>query len=90
MHIKYWPEKYIMPNAMIRKLYRLKKKEIPKWCYWQFYVSFVYILLFVVGMPLVFFMKNKALITEILLWTYLCIIGLQLTYIVVCDTKYKK
>ena len=44
IHAKYYPKKYIMPGRKVRKLLKLEKKEIPKWIYRTFLMSFVYIL----------------------------------------------
>lgn len=55
-----------MPNRKIRKLFKLKKREIPKWLYLEFYISFIYIALFVVSTLLYLLLDNKPLIAQFL------------------------
>ena len=69
-HKKYYPKKYIMPNRKIRNLFKLKKREIPKWLYWEFYISFLYIALFVVSTLVYLLLDNKPLIAQVFIWAY--------------------
>lgn len=69
-HKKYYPKKYIMPSRKFRKLFKLKKREIPKWLYLEFYVSFVYIALFVISTLLYLLLDNKPLIAQTFFWMY--------------------
>ena len=48
IRIKFYPAHYIMPSRKMRKIFKLDKKEIPKWTYLSLYLSFVYIILFLV------------------------------------------
>lgn len=89
LHKKYWPKRYIMPNRKIRRLYCLKKREIPKWCYYQILLSFVYIALFVIS-SLLCLLVNKPFIAQLLMWIYCIIMALDLLYIMVCSFIYKK
>lgn len=61
-HKKYYPKKYIMPSRKMRKIFKLKKREIPKWIYMEFYISFIFLALFIVGWLLYFLLDNKQLI----------------------------
>ena len=90
LHKKYWPKRYIMPNRKIRRLYCLKKREIPKWCYYQLLLSFVYIVLFVISFLLYLLLVNKPFVAQLLMWIYCIVIALDLLYIMVCSFIYKK
>lgn len=60
IHAKYYPKKYIMPGRKVRKLLKLEKKEIPKWIYRTFLMSFVYIFVFVISTTLILVLKGDA------------------------------
>lgn len=60
IHAKYYPKKYIMPGRKVRKLLKLEKKEIPKWIYRTFLMSFVYIFVFVISTALILVLKGDA------------------------------
>lgn len=64
-HKKYYPKKYIMPSRKMRKIFKLKKQEIPKWIYMNFYISFIFLALFIVGWLLYFLLDNKQFIERI-------------------------
>lgn len=89
LHKKYWPKRYIMPNRKIRRLYNLKKREIPKWCYYQLILSFVYIFLFVISCLLYLFSVNKLFVLQFFMWIWCVITGLDSLYIIVCSIIYK-
>ena len=89
MHSKYWPKRYIMPNRKVRRLYGLKKKEIPKWCYSQFILSFVYIALFVTSLLLYLLLDNKLLVLKLFMCIWCVVSGLDGLYIIVCSFIYK-
>lgn len=89
LHKKYWPKRYVMPNRKIRRLYGLKKREIPKWCYYQLLMSFVYIDLFVISFLLYLLLVNKLFVLQFFMWIWCVITGLDLLYIVVCSIIYK-
>ena len=69
-HKKYYPNKYIMPSRRMRRLFKLRKREIPKWMYFEFYFSFVYIGLFVLFSILYLCLDNKFLIAQTFFWIY--------------------
>ena len=89
LHEKYWPKRYIMPNRKIRRLYGLKKREIPKWCYYQLILSFVYVALFVASLFLYVLLDNKLFVLDFFMWIWCIIVGLDGVYIVVCTSIYK-
>ena len=89
MHSKYWPKRYIMLNRKIRRLYGLKKKEIPKWCYYQFILSFVYIILLVIILLLYLLLANKFFVLQVFMWFWCTITVLDSLYIIVCSVIYK-
>jgi len=42
---RFYPKHYLLPPRWIRKLYGLKKKEIPKYLLYRLYVSLAFLLL---------------------------------------------
>ena len=89
LYKKYWPKRYIMPNRKIRRLYGLKKKEIPKWCYYQFVLSFVYIVLLIITLLLYLLLANKYFVLQFFMWFWCTITVLDSLYIIVCSVIYK-
>lgn len=89
LYKKYWPKRYIMPNRKIRRLYGLKKKEIPKWCYYQFILSFVYIVLLIITLLLYLLLANKYFVLQFFMWFWCTITVLDSLYIIVCSVIYK-
>ena len=89
-HKKYYPKSYIIPNGRIRKLYNLKKKEIPKWTNYLFLLSFVYILLFLIGIPLVLLLEEKLFMMQLLYTIYWHILGGDIIYVVIFLFIYRK
>ncbi len=86
---KYWPKRYVMPNRKIRRLYGLKKREIPKWCYYQLILSFVYIALFLINFLLYLLLVNKLFVLQFFMWIWGIITGIDMLYVVVCSIIYK-
>ena len=89
LYKKYWPKRYIMTNRKIRRLYGLKKKEIPKWCYYQFILSFVYIVLLIITLLLYLLLANKYFVLQFFMWFWCTITVLDSLYIIVCSVIYK-
>lgn len=88
-HKKYYPKRYIMPGRRFRKLFGLKKSEIPKWIYVEFCMSFVYIALFVVFLLLYILLNNKLLVVEVFFWTYGIIMCVDMLRIFLCVILYR-
>lgn len=89
LHKKYWPKRYIIPNRKIRRLYGLKKKDIPKWCYYQFILSFVYIILLVITLLLYLLLANKFFVLQFFMRVWCTITILDSLYTIVCSVIYK-
>lgn len=86
---KYWPKRYIMPNRKIRKIYGLKKREIPKWCYYQLMLSFVYVALLEISLLFYLILDNKLLVLKIFMWIWCAITVVDGLYVIVCSFRYK-
>lgn len=82
LNVKYWPKHYIVPNKKIRRLYDLKKQEIPKWCYYQLLLSYVYIILFVISFLLYFCLNNKLWVMESFMRVWCVITAVDMIYLV--------
>lgn len=88
-HKKYYPKKYIMPNRIIRKIFNLTKREIPKFLYAEFFMSFVYIILFVVSGLMLLILANKALIAYVFFDVYIAILSVDVFHILIYLILYK-
>lgn len=88
-HKKHYPKKYIMPNRKIRYLFKLRKREIPKWLYLEFYLSFVYIGLFLLFITLYLILDNKFLIAEFFFLVYGILMGVDMLRIMICLFFYR-
>ena len=86
---RYYPKRYILPSRKMRRLFGLKKKEIPKWCYYQFFISFVYIGVFVVNTSLFMLPYNNFLPRKLFMIIFYIIMGIDEVYIMVCAFLYK-
>lgn len=69
-HKKHYPEKYIMPSRRMRHLFKLRKREVPKWLYLEFYLSFVHMGLFILFTALYLCLDKKVLIIHAFSWIY--------------------
>ena len=88
-HKKYYPNKYIMPSRRMRRLFKLRKREIPKWMYFEFYFSFVYIGLFVLFSILYLCSDNKFLIAQTFFWIYGIVMGGDMLHIMIYSFLYR-
>lgn len=88
-HRKHYPKGYIMPNRKIRRLFGLKKKEIPKWCHCELLMSFVYIALFLVSTLTYLLSDDKLFIAQLFIWIYCILIGADALHVVVCLFLYR-
>ena len=89
---KYYPKGYIMPGRKIRKLFRLKKQEIPKWAYCFVLYSFVYIAYFVIYSVMYLFVseEDKYQIMVLAERSFYVICDFELIFSLLCRHKYKK
>ena len=89
IHRKYYPQNYIMPHRKIRKIFHLKKQEIPKWCCFELYMSFVYIMLFVISTLIFLFSNDKPLVGLVLFGIYVIITFLDAIHVLICSFLYR-
>lgn len=87
---KYYPQGYIMPGQRMRKFFKLKKQEIPRWCYRTLLLSFVYIAYFVVMSLVYLCVDNKLLIMDLFEYGYIVITGLYAVQFFIFWNLYKK
>lgn len=69
-HKKYYPQRYVMPNRLIRKLYKLDKREIPKWINCELLMSFIYILWFIISVLVYLLSNDKLSSLQLFIWIY--------------------
>lgn len=88
-HKKYYPKRYIMPNRKMRKLYGLKKREIPKWLYTELFMSFVYVGFFVIFTVMYFLLSDKMFVLQLSIWSYGITMCVDMLRIIVCLCMYR-
>lgn len=69
-HRKHYPKGYILPSRRIRKFFKLKKKEIPKWLYVELLMSIYFALLFILSSVVFLCSDNKLFAMELFYWIY--------------------
>lgn len=89
-HNKHYPNKYIMPDIKMRKIFGLKKKEIPKWLYRELFMSFVYIAMFIVSAGMILMFDNKPFIAVVFFILYITVWSAQITHILINLVLFKK
>lgn len=89
-HNKHYPNKYIMPDIKMRKIFGLKKKEIPKWLYRELLMSFVYIAMFIVSAGTILMFDNKPFIAVALFILYIIVWSAQIIHILMNLVLFKK
>ena len=82
-HRKYYPSKYVMPNRKIRKIFNLKKREIPKWVYKQLFMAVVYIGLFITFTVMYLLSENKLFIAQIFFRIYGLVMCGHMLYVMI-------
>lgn len=87
--LKYYPKGYIMPNRKIRKIFKLKKQEIPKWLYFDLLLSFVYILLFLCTVFVCLFPGKFMFLKFILFYSYEVVVGFNVIQVLICAFIYR-
>ena len=79
IRIKFYPAHYIMPSRKMRKIFKLDKKEIPKWMYFSLYLSFVlYVLI-----------DDELTILQVFLYGYGILIVANIIYLAIFAFLYK-
>lgn len=89
-HRKYYPKRYIMPNRKVRKLFKLKKKEIPKWLYAELLMSIYFALLFIVSSMTFLFSSNKLFVMELFYRIYVISEGIWFLHTIIGLFIYRK
>ena len=69
-----------MPPRGVRKLFKLKKREIPKWLYREFFFSLFYIVLFLGGLAFFLISEEK--------WIAMQLFGVMYGVVAICNMLY--
>ena len=88
IRIKFYPAHYIMPSRKMRKIFKLDKKEIPKWMYFSLYLSFVYIILFLIFVLYVL-IDDELTILQVFLYGYGILMVANIIYLAIFAFMYK-
>lgn len=88
-HEKNYPKRYIMPGRKMRRIFNLNKREIPKWMYYEFIMSFVYIILFMVSTLAYLLSDNKPIVAQVFIWIYGIFMCADTLHIIVCLYLYR-
>ena len=87
---KYYPQGYIMPGQRMQKFFKLKKQEIPRWCYRTLLLSFVYIAYFIAMSLEYLCVDDKLLIMDLFEYGYIAITALYAVQFFIFWNLYKK
>ena len=79
-----------MPGQRMRKFFKLKKQEIPRWCYRTLLLSFVYIAYFIAMSLEYLCVDDKLLIMDLLEYGYIAITALYAVQFFIFWNLYKK
>ena len=88
-HKKYYPKRYIMPSRKMRRFFNLNKREIPKWIYFEFLMSFVYIILFLVSTLSYLLSDNEPFVAQLFIWIYGIFMCADILHVLVCLCLYR-
>ena len=77
-----------MPSRKMRKIFKLDKKEIPKWMYFLLYLSFVYIILFLI-FELYVLIDDELTIIQAFLYGYGILKDANIIYLAIFAFLYK-
>ena len=87
---RYYPEKYITPTAKARRFFKIKQSMIPKYLYYELYVS-LSIVLFPIVIALVFILSGfNDKVLGILFWIELGFACINQTFMIIMEMIYKK
>lgn len=86
---KYYPQNYILPSRKFRKMFKLEKREMPKWIYFELCLSIVYIAYFLLFTLLYFIIDNKFGVVKVFMFIYMIFTIPNLIYIVVSSYRYR-
>lgn len=87
---KYYPKGYIMPGRKFRKIFGLKKTEIPKWCYRTFLFSFLVVIYFIIGSLIYLFATDKIFALDLFEHGYIVMMTFYLIHFSFFSKLYKK
>lgn len=88
-HKKYFPKEYTVPNIIVRRLFGLEKKMIPKGLYLELLMVFPVSLLFVIA-SIVYLISEEKLVVMQFFWELYILFGvLYLIYDVVFLIRYR-
>lgn len=82
-HEKYYPQKYVLPDRKMRKMFGIEKKEIPKWCYREFLMSFVYLAMFLNSTLAYLLFANKLIVAQVFVWGYCIVMGVHMLHFII-------
>ena len=86
---RHYPKDYIMLGRKFRKIFKLQKKKIPKWTYFELCLSIVYIVHFLVMSLLYFVAIDKDLVEAIYMFSYVILMTTNSIYIMISVFRYR-
>lgn len=89
INAKHYPEGYIMPSRRFRYFFKLEKKKIPKWIYFELCLSIAYVLYFLLFLIIYFVVPNKYVVVQTFMMIYSVLIILNSTYVVISSCRYR-
>lgn len=89
IHNKYFPQCYIMPSRIIRQVFSLERKLIPKCFYIEMFMVIPIAILFVISSLTYLITDKKLLAINFFWWLYILIGVIYLIFNVIFLIKYR-
>lgn len=87
---KYYPQGYIMLSDNMIRLFRLKWREIPRWCYHELLFSFVYIIYFFAGSAVYLLSDDSFASLQFFVRGWEIIVIVHMLHLIVFNHLYKR
>lgn len=87
---RYYPEHYITPKRWMRKLFDIKQRVIPRFLYFELFVSLFYVILGLINIVITIAVGVDTNIAGILLLSYLGLIMVNVIYHCIMSHRFKK
>jgi hypothetical protein len=79
--MRYYPKRYIVPKRWVRKLFGMNSQPLPKYLYFELFVSIIYALLCPIYLILAICFGTK--VAAALVLSHVCFAAINIGYIIV-------
>ena len=87
---RYYPKHYITPKRWMRKLFDIKQRVIPRYLYFELFVSLFYVILGPLNIVITIAVGVDTNIAEILFLSYLGLLMVNVIYHCIMSHRFKK